>query len=889
MRPLYLEIEGVKSITDKQTINFEKVAKSGIFGIFGKTGSGKTTILDSIVLALYGDTTSSVDNKDFINLEKNVARVTLIFVVDWRDGARTFRVERQYKLDKKRQNPTSTAKLWEKLGDDEICLEEGTSKVNKKLENDIIGLTKRDFLKCIALPQGAFSEFIKLTRSERLTFVGKLFGLEKYGKPLADKVSAKLRQLRDEEIKESGKLSTFEQCDEKVIAESKENVEKITKELELAKRERDVIKAEYELKKALYEAGESRSKKIAEYNKKLAYKPVIDGLVEKIRIYDTLFLVKKEIQTLQRATRELKDLEKQIKEHDENNKNLIKRKNQAQKEQALLPDLQENLMLLSSKRALVNDIQPKIEALDNKRKELDKLRKDYKKYTAEKQQLESKMNERNVKREEYLELAKKYDVKKALLQLESKISGEAIKSYAQGLLQFLNRLKQLLSQENLVNESAVNQLIAGEIAKIEAILNKDGENIESSFLSECIFVLDKNSEYLTKAQEVNNESVACKAQIEAVEKLIENSLQLGTAVKKECDQLQEEISAVLGAKTAVEVLKQIDDEILQTSKRIEKINNELIEVEKNINDCAIKLNELQFKKSLAEKDINEAQFAVEDALESVKVTFSDALKILENGEQVQNDRAVVESYNRELERLSDDIGQLNEKLKDGVVSNEDYLEICRKYQEVQENVENINKNFGEINLKHEILLKNYKDWCIINSNLLTIKSEQTIYSKAYELVKESRFMEFIAEVYLREIAFEAENRVLSLTSGRYGLVYKNGNFFVTDNLSGGRERPVLGLSGGETFLVSLSLALALSSQISRKALKKLDFFFLDEGFGTLDDDLVDAVANSLEKLQKANLTVGLITHVNELKNRISSRIEVTGATPLHGTLISDNC
>ena len=81
MRPLYLEIEGVKSISDKQTVNFEKVSKSGIFGIFGKTGSGKTTILDSIVLAIYGDTTSSVDNKDFIKENSILVNMFLPFCI----------------------------------------------------------------------------------------------------------------------------------------------------------------------------------------------------------------------------------------------------------------------------------------------------------------------------------------------------------------------------------------------------------------------------------------------------------------------------------------------------------------------------------------------------------------------------------------------------------------------------------------------------------------------------------------------------------------------------------------------------------------------------------------------------------------------------------------
>ena len=133
MKPLYLEIEGVKSVSDKQTIDFERVAKSGIFGVFGKTGSGKTTILDSIVLAIYGATTGSVDNKDFINVGRDSARVNLLFSVSGMGKTSKYRVERSYKLDKKRENAISSAKLFEVSDDGEICIAEGSSKVNKKL------------------------------------------------------------------------------------------------------------------------------------------------------------------------------------------------------------------------------------------------------------------------------------------------------------------------------------------------------------------------------------------------------------------------------------------------------------------------------------------------------------------------------------------------------------------------------------------------------------------------------------------------------------------------------------------------------------------------------------------------------------------------------------
>jgi exonuclease SbcC len=103
------------------------------------------------------------------------------------------------------------------------------------------------------------------------------------------------------------------------------------------------------------------------------------------------------------------------------------------------------------------------------------------------------------------------------------------------------------------------------------------------------------------------------------------------------------------------------------------------------------------------------------------------------------------------------------------------------------------------------------------------------------------------------------------------------DFIICDNGNGGLTRPVSSLSGGETFLVSLSLALALSNKIQLNGKNPLEFFFLDEGFGTLDPQLLEVVMDSLEKLQKESLTIGVISHVPELRNRISRRLIVTPA------------
>ena len=145
-------------------------------------------------------------------------------------------------------------------------------------------------------------------------------------------------------------------------------------------------------------------------------------------------------------------------------------------------------------------------------------------------------------------------------------------------------------------------------------------------------------------------------------------------------------------------------------------------------------------------------------------------------------------------------------------------------------------------------------------------------------------MEFIASEYLQEVCVSASRTLLSLPGGRYFLRYED-EFRAGDNLNGGTLRSVRTLSGGETFLVSLSLALALSGAICAKSLRPIEFFFLDEGFGTLDEKLVDTVMDVLEKLRSRNFSVGIISHVEELKHRIDHKILVSGATEQRGSSV----
>ena len=147
-----------------------------------------------------------------------------------------------------------------------------------------------------------------------------------------------------------------------------------------------------------------------------------------------------------------------------------------------------------------------------------------------------------------------------------------------------------------------------------------------------------------------------------------------------------------------------------------------------------------------------------------------------------------------------------------------------------------------------------------------------------KLFKGKKFVEFVAATRLKYVSLEASKKLKEITNGNYGLeVDEDGKFIIRDYKNGGAERDASTLSGGETFLASLALALALSAEIQLKGTAPLELFFLDEGFGTLDDNLLEVVMSSLERIHNDKLKVGIISHVESIKNRVPVKLLITPA------------
>ena len=134
------------------------------------------------------------------------------------------------------------------------------------------------------------------------------------------------------------------------------------------------------------------------------------------------------------------------------------------------------------------------------------------------------------------------------------------------------------------------------------------------------------------------------------------------------------------------------------------------------------------------------------------------------------------------------------------------------------------------------------------------------------------------EAALGELIDAGGERLRELSSGQFSLELVGRDVMVRDHANADELRGARTLSGGETFLASLALALALAeatSELAAEGAPRLESIFLDEGFGTLDPTTLDVVASAIEELGSAGRMVAVVTHIRELAERMPVRLEVT--------------
>jgi exonuclease SbcC len=162
--------------------------------------------------------------------------------------------------------------------------------------------------------------------------------------------------------------------------------------------------------------------------------------------------------------------------------------------------------------------------------------------------------------------------------------------------------------------------------------------------------------------------------------------------------------------------------------------------------------------------------------------------------------------------------------------------------------------------------------------VIAFEAEGAVYSKLGTMLRTDQFTAWILKDAFARLAYEGSRQLETLSNGRYTFAAGSDDFAVCDRWNAGERRSVNTLSGGESFLASLSLALALSRGLPEFAANRdrfhLDSLFLDEGFSTLDAETLDTVLGAVEMLQADCRLIGVISHAAELAERLPGRIEV---------------
>lgn len=266
MRPKLLEIEGLQSFTDNQTIDFDALGETGLFGIFGPTGSGKSTILDAITFALYGRVKRAEGGtQGIINSSRNTARVCFTFELEREGTRKTYRAERTYQRKKNSPNACEpkVARLIEVTGTGDIPLCDKATEVSNYVR-DLLGLGNDDFTRAVVLPQNSFQEFLLLNNSERRGMLERIFYLEEYGKRLWDKLGRKMAKLKSSIDILSGELLGYADASDDALAEAEKAMKAAASEKSRVEKELKLLEAKYTEAKEVW----GLVQELADFNRK---------------------------------------------------------------------------------------------------------------------------------------------------------------------------------------------------------------------------------------------------------------------------------------------------------------------------------------------------------------------------------------------------------------------------------------------------------------------------------------------------------------------------------------------------------------------------------------------------------------------------------------------
>lgn len=328
--------------------------------------------------------------------------------------------------------------------------------------------------------------------------------------------------------------------------------------------------------------------------------------------------------------------------------------------------------------------------------------------------------------------------------------------------------------------------------------------------------------------------------------------------------LRGEISSV---KEKITRIKSDYDRLLKRSEEINHIINvaagQLKNIDSNITDNK---NEIARLNTEIESQLQRTEYK---SIEEVKA-------ILSKNVDIEGSEKEIRKYREELAATESRITELEQQLEGRQFDETKYLETKKKHDELQEERDKNLTEIGSREGKIETMTNQLNNRRNLEKDLKIKKERADGLKDLCNIFKGSGFVKYVSTIYLEELCRNANERFMKMTNNQLELtVNEDSDFELIDYLNNGHHRSVKTLSGGQTFQASLSLAIALIDNIRRNSSSTQNFFFLDEGFGSQDKQSLNVIFETLKDLRNEDRIVGLISHVEELQQKIPASVTVS--------------